>query len=123
MPVHTANVRAKSIYEKPAPSDGHRVLATRYWPRGISKNAVDEYVADLAPSRALLHQYRDGQLTWEVFRNQYLIEMRSETARGELHRLAKIARSEAITVMCVCRDETRCHRGLLRKLIVESDDR
>lgn len=122
MLVRTSNVRAKNVYETPSTTDGHRVLATRYWPRGISKDVIDEYVIDLAPSRALLHQYRDGHLTWRVFRNQYLIEMSSETARGEVHRLAKIARGEQITVMCVCKEQSHCHRSLLRQLIAECDD-
>lgn len=115
-----SGVRAKRVYDPPADSDGHRVLATRYWPRGVSKEYVDEYVSALAPSRELLHQFRDGQLNWRAFRNQYIKEMRSETARREIHRLAKMARDEPVTVMCVCSDENRCHRSLLRDLIVES---
>ena len=122
MPVQADQVTSKNVYETSAASDGYRVLATRYWPRGVSKTAVDEYVIDLAPSRTLLHQYRDGQLTWDRFTNQYLREMRSETARRELHRLAKLSRSGTITVMCVCKDEARCHRSLLRRLIVEHDE-
>lgn len=121
MKADTANIRGKSVYEAPSESDGLRVLATRYWPRGISKDRVDKYVIDLAPSRTLLHQYRDGQLTWRVFRRQYLLEMGSETARAEVHGLAKIARTRPVTVMCVCRDEERCHRSLLRRLVVEHD--
>lgn len=121
MGVDTANIRTRCVYETPSEADGHRVLATRYWPRGISKDAIDDYVIDLAPSRALLHQYRDGHLTWHVFRNQYLIEMNSETARAELHRLAKVARDQTITVMCVCKDDSRCHRTLLRQLIAGLD--
>lgn len=112
-----SSVRAKRVYEPPADSDGHRVLATRYWPRGVSKDSVGEYVIDLSPSRELLHQFRDGQLDWRAFRNQYLKEMGSETAQREIHRLAKLARDEPVTVMCVCADENRCHRSLLRDLI------
>lgn len=121
MTAAAVNVRAKSIYEAPEPSDGHRVLATRYWPRGVSKESIDEYVIELAPSRALLHQFREGQLTWDQFANQYRSEMRSETARREVHRLAKLARGQTVTVMCVCKDETHCHRSLLRELIAEFD--
>ena len=117
-----SKVRAKNVYEKAISTDGRRVLATRYWPRGVSKDTIDEYVIDLAPSRELLHQYRDGQLKWNQFRNQYLTEMRSETAQREIHRLAKLARDEVVTVMCVCKDETRCHRSLLRQLISEFDE-
>lgn len=116
-----ANVRTKSVYETPNTSDGYRVLATRYWPRGVSKDSIDEYIIDLAPSRALLHQYRNGQLTWRQFSNQYLHEMRAETPRREIHRLAKLARGQTLTVMCVCKEESHCHRSLLRELIAEFD--
>ena len=116
------NVRTKSIYETPDASDGVRVLATRYWPRGISKSAVDRYVRDLSPSRELLSQYRSDQLDWPRFRHQFLAEMQSETALGEIHALARLARSETVTLMCVCKDEDRCHRSILRELIAEFDD-
>lgn len=116
------NIRAKSIYESPSSADDHRVLATRYWPRGVSKSSIDEYLPVLAPSRPLLHQFRDGHLDWRRFRNQYLQEMRSENARAEIHRLAKHARSQTVTVMCVCREEDRCHRTLLRELVEEFDE-
>lgn len=116
------NVRLKRVYEPASPDDGYRVLATRYWPRGVPKDAVAEYVPSLAPSRELLYSYRQGQLDWTRFRNQYLKEMRVDGARAEIHRLVKLARSEVITVMCVCADEDRCHRGLLRDLIAAFDE-
>jgi uncharacterized protein YeaO (DUF488 family) len=115
-------VRAKRVYETPKNEDGTRVLATRYWPRGISKESVDEYLPVLAPSRQLLHFYRQGQLDWPRFRNQYLMEMRAEAPRVQIHRLAKVARSEVVTVMCVCADADRCHRSLLRELITRFDE-
>jgi uncharacterized protein YeaO (DUF488 family) len=115
-------VRAKRVYERPEDFDGARILATRYWPRGISKENVDEYLPVLAPSRELLYIYRQGQLDWPRFRNQYLKEMQSEAAMAMIHRLAKAARSKVITVMCVCADEARCHRSLLRELIARFDE-
>ena len=116
------SVRTKAIYETPSNRDGVRILATRYWPRGVSRESIDEYVIDLAPSRDLLHQYREGQYDWRVFRDQYLLEMSSVAALGEIHRIAKLARSETVTLMCVCKHEDRCHRSLLRDIIVKFDD-
>jgi uncharacterized protein YeaO (DUF488 family) len=118
----TNNVRLKRVYEPASPDDGYRVLATRYWPRGIDRKTVDEYVATLAPSRELLHQYRQGQLDWPRYRLQYLKEMQDERAMAQIHRLTKLARSEVVTVMCVCAEEDRCHRSLLRELIARFDE-
>lgn len=114
-------VRAKRIYEAPSPDDGYRVLATRYWPRGVAKASVDEYVSALAPSRRLLQSYRAGDITWEAFRERYLDEMQGEDQRTEIHRLAKLARSQRITLLCVCDDQERCHRWLLQDLVLRVD--
>lgn len=115
------SVRAKRIYDPVDEADGHRVLATQYWPRGVSKETVDEYLRVLAPSRELLHAFKESKLTWEEFRQGYLNEMKGEVQQAEIHRLAKLARSGVVTVMCVCADESICHRSLLRQLIAEFD--
>ena len=122
MRVRTANVRTKSVYEAADPADGRRVLTTQYWPRGVSKLAVDEYVRKLAPSRQLLHAFKQDHIDWLAFKARYLQEMEDEDAKGEIHHLAKAARSEPITVMCVCKSEEACHRSLLRDLIINFDE-
>ncbi len=45
------SVEQRSVYER-TDSSGYRVLATRYWPRGVRRDAVDEYVPAPAPSKA-----------------------------------------------------------------------
>lgn len=115
------NIRLKRVYDPPSDDDGLRILATRYWPRGVERNTIDEYAVALAPSRELLHQFRQGQLDWQRYRQQYLHEMNSEHARAEIHRLAKLARSGLLTILCVCADEDRCHRSLLMELVVGFD--
>jgi len=114
------NIHLKRIYDPPSESDGYRVLSTRYWPRGIPKAAVDEYTTKTAPSRALLREFKHEGLSWEDYVPRYLEEMRSEEAISAIHRLAAIAKSDIITLMCICADENRCHRTLLRELIIEA---
>jgi uncharacterized protein YeaO (DUF488 family) len=115
-------VGAKRIYDPPLQEDGYRVLATRYWPRGVPRTSVDEYVPALAPSRELLRAYRDGEIGWEVFRRQYLNEMSGKEQVSEIRRLAKTARSEQVTLLCVCDEPERCHRWLLLDLVRRFDD-
>ena len=110
-------VRAKNIYDLPEPTDGSRVLATRYWPRGVPKGAADEYARALSPSEELLRSFKDGRIDWWSFRKRYLEEMQSPEAQGEIRRLARLAATRPLTVMCVCKDATRCHRTLLAELI------
>jgi len=115
-------VRGKSVYEKREESDGVRILATRYWPRGIARAVIDEYLRLLSPSRELLHGFRDGRVTWDDFSDRYRKEMAGETQRAEIHRLAKLARSQIVTIMCVCKEPVNCHRSLLCELIQRFDD-
>ncbi len=114
------NIRLKRIYEPASEEDGYRVLSTRYWPRGIPKSRVDEYTTKTAPSRALLREFKHEGLSWEDYVPRYLDEMRSEDAISAIERLATMAKSDRITLMCICEDENLCHRSLLRDLIIEA---
>jgi uncharacterized protein YeaO (DUF488 family) len=114
------NIRLKRIYEPPSEDDGYRVLSTRYWPRGIPKSRVDEYTTKTAPSRALLREFKHEGLTWEDYVLRYLGEMTAPEAMTTIARLAKLAKSKTITLMCICEDEQRCHRSLLKGLILQA---
>jgi len=115
-----ANIRLNRIYEPPSEDDGYRVLSTRYWPRGVPKAAVNEYTTKTAPSRALLRAFKHEGLSWEDYVPRYLAEMSSGEAQSAIERLAEKAKSDTITLMCICADENRCHRSLLRDLIIEA---
>jgi uncharacterized protein YeaO (DUF488 family) len=114
------NIRLKRVYDEPSPKDGRRILITRYWPRGVPKSAVDEYTTKVAPSRQLLREFKHEGLTWEEYVPRFLEEMKSPVATTEIRRLAKVAESERITLMCICDDERYCHRLLVRNLILQS---
>jgi uncharacterized protein YeaO (DUF488 family) len=113
------SIRTKSIYSPAEPTDGRRVLVTRYWPRGIPKGATHEYVSKLGPSRDLLHGFKRGEIGWDAYKQRYLQEMQEEGPREEIRRLANLAQRETVTILCVCKDENKCHRTLLRDLILE----
>ena len=107
-----------------AADDGHRLLVTRYRPRGLAKSAEtwDAWQPNLGPSKEL-HAAVYGKsgvpIPWETYRRRYLIEMKSQSAAIE--ELAKrVANGETITLLCSsqCVRESRCHRSLLRDLIV-----
>ncbi len=121
MRVQTANVRTKSVYQPADPTDGRRVLTTQYWPRGIPRTAVDEYVRKLGPSRELLHAFKRGETDWSAYTTLYLEEMQNQEAKTEIRRLAQLAQDETITLLCMCKDERICHRTLLRDLILNLD--
>ena len=105
------------MYAAPTVDDGRRVLVTRYWPRGVKRERIDEYVPALSPSRELLRAFRDGDIDWAVFRERYLIEMEAPEAMAARERLREEAADSTVTVLCVCADAERCHRSVLAQLL------
>ena len=96
--------------------DGLRIIATRFWPRGLGKSAADLYLPDLAPSKGLLRDIQDDEITWREFAKRYRAEMKSQKSHlRTLNWLSK--RGDALTVMCTCDGPDRCHRRLLASLI------
>ena len=79
-------IKTKRIYEPADPSDGHRLLIMRRWPRGIKKTAVDSWEPDLGPSLPLLNDYRKGKIDWPALAQGYRQEM-----AGRPEALAKAA--------------------------------
>lgn len=113
MPVRTARV-----YDPPTPADGLRVLAMRYWPRGVRRERADVWERGLAPTRELLADHRQGRIDWEGYAARYLAEMAERPdAHEALARVREQAAAGTVTLLCGCVDETRCHRTLLAGLI------
>jgi len=113
------NIKLKRVYDAPADSDGYRVLATRYWPRGVPRSQATEYISMLAPSKELVAEHKRGALSWPDFESRYSKELSQEAKQDELKRLAGIAKKRTITLLCFCLDERGCHRTLLRQAIIE----
>ena len=116
-------IRTKQWNDPREPEDGHRLLVSRYRPRGVAKadETWDAWAPDLGPSQAL-HAAAYGKggvpVNWPVYRNRYLLEMRKQ--RETIARLAERSRAgETITLLCssACTRESRCHRSLLKELI------
>ena len=107
------------------PSDGRRILISRYRPRGLSKanETWSEWLPNLGPSvelHAAAYSKNHVPITWETYRARYLREMRAQ--REVIAKLAQdVSRGETITLLCssACERESRCHRSLLRDLIAK----
>lgn len=108
-------IRTKCIYEKAERADGYRVLVMRLWPRGIRKDAVDAWERDLGTPTELIKEWKSGSVPWAGFARRYRAAMRSQEER--MAALASRAERENVTLLCGCRDESRCHRLLLKELI------
>ena len=107
--------------------EGIRIGTVRRPPRGVSKSRYsaddwfDVWLPNLAPSPALVDAAREstGTASWRRFVSRYKAEMaRPENARV-LAVLAALSRQTDFSVGCYCEDESRCHRSLLRRLLIE----
>jgi len=118
-------------WDEPArPGEGTRILVCRFRPRGLRKQdeTWDEWWRDLGPSEELhAAAYGKGQaaIGFDAYRVRYLAEMAENPSRARLRELrARVAAGERVTLLCssACTDETRCHRSILRELLLAADD-
>jgi uncharacterized protein YeaO (DUF488 family) len=105
----------KTIYDKPDASDGVRVLVMRLWPRGISKEKVDLWLKDLGTEKELIALWKKGKLSWKEYSRRYLASLKGK--ESTLEELAARSKKETITLLCVEKDASKCHRSLLRQQI------
>ena len=70
-------VKTKSVYDAVEQSDGERILVTRYWPRGLSKERLrlTEWAREVAPSSKLIKDWKKGAISWKHYEARYLEEM------------------------------------------------
>lgn len=107
--------------------EGLRLGTVRRPPRGVprseyaARDLYDVWVPDLAPSEALLKQALGAadDRAWRTFVRRYRAEMKRPEARRLLDLLAALSRDTNLAVGCYCAEEARCHRSVLRALLVE----
>lgn len=121
----TGCLRLKSLSDPVEPEDGTRILVTRYRPRW--NDTWSEWHETVAPSRRLLGQARAieqqqcPEAAWEFYVPRYVREMQEPAPQAAIAFFAeRLRRGETITLLCFCRDEARCHRTLLRDLLLKA---
>jgi uncharacterized protein YeaO (DUF488 family) len=83
----------------------------------------DLWLPDLAPSAPLVSYAYAAPFTdqrWATYARHYRAEMRVPGAQRLICLLALLSHQTNFAVGCYCEDETRCHRSLLRELLVEA---
>lgn len=108
-------IALKRAYEKPAASDGRRVLVDRLWPRGLAKAALklDAWDKDLAPSTGLRTWFGHDPARWTEFKKRYEAELR--THKAELAALKRSARH--LTLVYGAKDEAHTHVLVLKEVL------
>jgi uncharacterized protein YeaO (DUF488 family) len=109
------------------PEEGLRIGTVRRPPRGIlkteyaSKNFFDVWLPTLAPSPESVKQalMARSERDWNRFVKKYRSEMAATNERATLDILAALSHQADFSVGCYCADESRCHRSVLRELLLE----
>lgn len=107
--------------------EGVRIGTVRRPPRGVpkaefaSRDFYDVWMPMLAPSETLvaLGQQAGDDKTWNAFVRKYRAEMKAPDCARLLDLLAALSHQTNLAVGCYCADEQRCHRSVLRALLVE----
>src|SRR6201999_1157847 len=81
-----ATIAIKRVYEKPASTDGMRILVDRLWPRGVSKYTVAAHMwcKEIAPTPELRTWFDRREDRFAEFKKRYLLELRSNPAVPEI---------------------------------------
>lgn len=109
------------------PREGTRLGTVRRPPRGVPKKDFarldwyDVWFPVLAPSVATmkLGLSVESEAQWKQFARKYRAEMAAPAASQSLDVLAALSHHANFSVGCYCENPARCHRSLLRELLVE----
>lgn len=107
------------------PDEGLRIGTVRRPPRGLkkedyaSKNIYDVWFPNLSPSESLLKEFSPlkDEHSWRAFKRRFLAEMKRPDAKRDLDLLAALSHQTNFAIGCYCRDESRCHRSILKDLL------
>lgn len=108
-----------------AKGEGLRIGTVRRPPRGVPKakfasgNWYDVWFPNLAPSLETMKQAQAAQTPaqWDAFVRKYRAEMAVPENSHAIALLAALSKDTAFSVGCYCKDESHCHRSVLRELL------
>jgi uncharacterized protein YeaO (DUF488 family) len=120
-------IRVVRLGSPRAKGEGLRVGTVRHPPRGVprseyaARDIYDVWLPVLAPSAELVRAgaAAESPAAWRRFERRYRAEMKRPESARVLDLLAALSHRTSLAVGCYCRDESRCHRSVLRELLLE----
>jgi uncharacterized protein YeaO (DUF488 family) len=87
-----------------------------------SQNWYDVWFPNLAPSVTTMKLGLEAESPkeWSTFAKKYKAEMAAPAAKHDIELLAVLSHTTDLSVGCYCADETRCHRSILKHLLIEN---
>lgn len=108
--------------------EGLRIGTVRRPPRGVrradyaARDYYDVWLPELSPTAPLVSFALSRPFTparWALYARRYRHEMSRPATRRLIALLAALSSRTDFSVGCYCEDESRCHRSLLRQLLLE----
>ncbi len=120
-------VRIVRLGSDRAEGEGLRIGTVRRPPRGVAKadfssqNWYDVWLPNLSPSAETMKIGKNvgTDNEWLAFEKKYRAEMATPENTRILELLVVLSHHNNFSVGCYCADEVRCHRSVLRKLLLE----
>lgn len=124
-------IRVVRLGSRRATGEGVRIGTVRRPPRGVAKSHYasedwyDVWFPNLAPSVATLKLGHSAATPrqWSAFVRQYRSEMAAPENAHAIALLAALSHDADFSMGCYCEDERRCHRSVLRALLVSAGAR
>ena len=120
-------IRVVRLGSPRTPGEGLRLGTVRRPPRGVpkaehaSRDFYDVWLPDLAPSESLVKEalQASDERAWRAFAKRYRAQMKRPEATRLLGLLAALSHQTNLSVGCYCAEEARCHRSILKALLLE----
>lgn len=121
-------IRVVRLGDPRLPDEGLRIGTVRRPPRGVpkaefaSRDFYDVWSPEVAPSEELLKQGQaatDDAARWRTFTRRYRAEMKQPDKAHLVDLLAALSHTTSFSIGCYCVSEERCHRSILRELLLE----
>jgi uncharacterized protein YeaO (DUF488 family) len=121
------SIRIVRLGTERAPDEGLRIGTVRRPPRGVPKslfatgNWYDVWFPNLAPQPETVKLALTAASVeqWQVFAKRYRTEMATPENSRILDLLAALSQYANFSVGCYCEEESRCHRSILRQLLLD----
>jgi len=108
-------------------NEGLRLGTVRRPPRGVKKtdfairDFYDIWLPTLSPSQALVAEARaiETDRGWAGFKRRFRAELDKSDGAAVVDLLAVLSHRMNLSLGCYCDDERRCHRSILREMLLE----
>ena len=107
--------------------EGIRIGTVRRPPRGVPKSEYakrdfyDVWLPNLSPSQELMKEGKTAsdEASWAIFKKRFRSQVNKSETGKVLDLLAALSHQTNFSLGCYCEDENRCHRSVLRELLLE----